>query len=229
MSDRPVPDRPRTVLFCGVLIAAPLFEIAEALLSPLTNGSTGQDVAAIAAEPGRFTLSVLLGTAGSFLLLPVVLGLAHRASARSPRLALVAAVVSGLFALSFAGLRASQGVELAIATGSGTITARAAQVDAALGNTITSAILMLFLVTNVVGLVLLAIALWRSRRVPVPAVVLFLLFPIIDLTLKTEGGVAIAHLVLLAATSWMAIGFLRSASPRRLRGVEAAAEQVAVS
>lgn len=226
MPDSPVPDRPRTRLFCAVLIAAPLLEVVEALLSPLTGGTTAQDVAAIAAAPGRFALSVVIGMIGTFLLVPALLGLAHRASARSPKLGLVTTVAVGLFGITFTGIRMAQAAELAIATsGVGTSTA-ARLVDALTANAIGATIFGLFLVLNVVGLVLLVIALWRSRRVPIPALVLLLVFPLIDLASPSELGAVVAHLVLTASFTWMAIGFLRAAPVRK--ALPAEREAVAV-
>lgn len=216
MPDAPVPDRPRTALFAVVLVAAPLLEVVEALLSPLANGTTAQDLASIAAAPGRFAVSVLIGTAGTFLLLPALLGLARRCSARTPKLAFAAAIAAGLLALTFAGVRATQAAELAIATSLPNAKG-AAVMDAVSANPIGAVILGLFLVVNLVGIVLLGIALLRSRRVPVGSVVLFFLFPVLDFTLQGELGVAVSHLVLTAAFAWMAVALLRSKPARRER------------
>ncbi|KQV06897.1 hypothetical protein [Leifsonia sp. Root112D2] len=215
MADTPVPHRPRTALFCLCLITAPLAEAVEAILSPLTGGSTGDDFAAIAAAPARFTVAVLVGLVGTILLFPALLGLAHRASARSPRLALVAACAVVVSLVGFAGIRMAQAFELQLATG-GQADA-VVQFEGAVGNTIGATLTVMFLGGNVIGIILLVIALWRSRRVPIPAVLLFLLFPIADLLVPGHVGPIVSHLVLLAATSWMAVGFLRAAPARRGR------------
>lgn len=216
MPDAPVPDRPRTVLFCAVLVTAPLLEIVEALISPLANGTTAQDIASIAASPGRFATSVVIGTLGTFLLLPALLGLAHRTSARTPRLAFATSIAVGLVAITFVGIRGTQAVQLALAT-SLPVSKAAAIVDATGSNPIGIEVLVLFLVSNVVGVVLLGIALLRSRRVPVGSVVLLLLFPVLDFVAPGETGVVVSHSVLLAAFVWMAVGFLRSKAARRER------------
>nr|WP_274637325.1 hypothetical protein [Microbacterium bovistercoris] len=215
MADTPVPDRPRTALFCLCLIVAPLAEVVEAILSPLTGGSTGDDFAAIAAAPARFTAAVLIGLVGTVLLFPALLGLAHRSSERSPRLALVAAGAVVVSLVGFAAIRMAQAFELQLATGGHADAV--AQFEGAVGNTIGATLTVMFLGGNVIGIILLVIALWRSRRAPIPAVVLFLLFPITDLLVPGRIGPIVSHLVLLAAMSWMAVGFLRAGPARQER------------
>ena len=227
MPDLPVTTPPRTVLFCSVLILAPLLEVIEAVISPLANGTTEQDIASIAAAPSRFMASVLIGTLATFLLLPALLGLARRASAGAPRLAFAAAIAAGTLALTFSGVRFGQAAEFALATGGLSARDAAKQFDLMSGNAIGMPFVTLFLVSNVVGIVLLGIALWRSRVVPIPAVVLFLLFFVLDFTLPTHWGSAAAHLVLTIAFAWMAIAFLRSTPARRPAKRELARESVA--
>jgi hypothetical protein len=226
MPDPIVPDRPRTVLFCAVLIAAPLLEVIEAALSPLADGTTAQDMASIAAAPGRFALSASIGALATFLLLPALLGLAHRASARSPKLALAASVAIGATVLGFVAVRATQGAELVLATSEPSVRVAASRFDAITSTPMLAGMLALFLIGNVVGLVLLVIALWRSRRAPIGALVLLILFPILDFGLPGGMGTLIAHLVLTAATTWIAIGLLRAAPVRREHAPAALGDRV---
>jgi len=209
MTDSPVQTRPRTVLLCLCLIIAPLAEIVEAVLSPLTGGSTADDLSGIAAAPDRFVASVLIGLLGTCLLVPALLGLAHRASERSPRLALVASAAVVVSLLGFAGVRMAQAFELQLATGTLARGDAAVIMDGAVGNPIGSTLTLMFLGGNVIGIVVLVIALWRSRRVPVGALILFVLFPVVDLALHGHVGPIVSHVVLLAAMSWMAVGLLR--------------------
>ncbi|MBS1675578.1 MAG: hypothetical protein JSS74_16610 [Actinobacteria bacterium] len=215
MPDLPVITRPRTALLCVCLIAAPLAETVEQLLSPLTGGSTADDLAAIAAAPERFLLSVLIGLLATALLLPALLGLAHRTSERSPLLALFASIAIGASLLGFAGVRMSQGFEYAFATGGASPATAAAQFEAAIAAPIGMVMTIAFLAGTVIGIVLLAIGLWRSRRVPVGSIILLLLFPVADLTAPAPAGPVISHLILLAALTWMAIALLRTAPARR--------------
>ena len=217
MPDTPVIDRPRTALLCVCLIAAPLAETIEQVLSPLTGGTTADDLAAIAAAPGRFMASVLIGLLGTALLLPALLGLARRGSDRSPVLALLAAIAIGASSLGFAGVRMAQGFEYALARSGMPRADAAALFDAGTGTVVALALTVAFLGGTVVGTVLLAIALWRSHRVPIGALVLLLLFPLVDLALPARPGPVISHLVLLASFIWIAIALLRAAPARRVR------------
>lgn len=230
MADLPVTDRPRTVLFCLCLVAAPLAEVVEAVLSPLTGGSTADDLGAIAGAPGRFTASVLVGLLGTVLLLPALLGLARRASDRSPALALVAAGAIVVSLLGFAGVRMGQAFELGLATGPLSQADAAAAFEASIGTPMGATLTVMFLAGNVVGVIVLAIALWRSHRVPIGSIVLFLLFPIADLAVPGHLGPIVSHVILLGAFAWMAFGFLRvspARAPRAARAPEAAASTIA--
>ena len=128
------PTRPLLLSFC--LIAAPLAETIEQTLSPLTGGSTPDDLAAIAARPERFLLSVLIGLIGTALLLPALLGLAGLGSDRSPKLSLLASIAIGTSSLGFAGVRMAQAFELQLATGGLPPAQAADQFDAAVGSPI---------------------------------------------------------------------------------------------
>lgn len=223
MADTPILSRPRTALFCFCLIAAPLAEVIEQALSPLTGGSTADDFAAIAGEPSRFTVSVVIGIIGTCLLLPALLGLSHRTSERTPRLALVTSIVIGLSILGFAGVRMSQAFELQLATGGLPRGQAVHQFEAAVTSPIGLAFTLAFLAGTIVGIILLAIGLLLSRRVAVAPVILLLVFPVIDTLIPGHVGPIVSHLVLLAAMCWMAVGFLRTAPARRDRATRPAA------
>ena len=215
MSDEPVRDHPRTLLLCLCLVGAPLAEVIEQLLSPLTGGSTADDFAAVSGAPERFAASIAVGMIGTALLLPALLGLARRASDRSPTLGLSAAIVAGVSVLGFAGVRMSQVFELQLATGGLEQADAAREFDAAVGSPLGTVVLLAFLGGTVVGVLLLTIALWRSRRAPIGALVLLVLFPFIDFAMPTGIGTAASHLVLLASFTWICVALLRSAPVRR--------------
>lgn len=208
MSTLSIPERRRTRLLALCLVAAPLAGLIEALLSPLGGGSTADDFAAIASAPGRFTAAVLIGLAGTVLLVPALLGLAGRTSARSPRLALVASAAIVISMLGFAGVRMAQAFELGLATGPLTGTDPVETFEKAIGTPIGVTLTVMFLVGNILGMIVLAIALWRSHTVPVGAVVLFLLFPVLDTVVHGHFGPVVSHALLLVSLTWMALTFL---------------------
>src|ERR1700712_4949221 len=99
-------------LLAAALIAAPLCEVVEAVLSPLRGTSTTADVRAIALHQSAFVTSVLVGLVGTVLYVPAFLGLARATAQRSRVLAIVGGALAVLSMLGFMGVRMAQGVEL---------------------------------------------------------------------------------------------------------------------
>jgi hypothetical protein len=197
-------------LLAAVLIAAPLCEVVEALFSPLKGTSTAADVRAISLHQSAFVASVLIGLAGTVLYVPAFVGLAARAVDRSRTLALVGGALAVLSMLGFAGVRMGQAVELQ-GVRQGLPDAQLARlVDGLSSNPIGATLLVMFLGGSVVGVVCLAVAVWRAHLAPWPAAVLFLVFPIVDLLAPpSELGTVVSHVVLLAGLGWIGVAQLR--------------------
>jgi hypothetical protein len=208
-------------LLAAVLIAAPLCEIVEALLSPLRGTSTSADVRAIATHQSAFVASVLIGLVGTVLYVPALLGLARLAVERSRVLAVTGGALAVVSMLGFAGVRMAQAVELqAIRTGLDTPqTARL--IDSLSSNPIGATLLIMFLGGSLVGVVCLAVAVWRAHAAPRPAAVLFLAFPFVDLLARGELGVVVSHAVLLAGLGWIGLAQLRAPRPAIIDSVHA--------
>lgn len=200
-------------LLAAVLVAAPLCEVVEALLSPLRGTSTAADLGAISAHQSVFVASVLTGLAGTVLYVPAFLGLARLAAERSRKLAAVGGALAVASMLGFMGIRMGQAVELQTVRESLSPTTGAALIDHAGANPIGLVLLVMFLAGSVLGVVLLAVALWRSGSVPRPAVVLFAVFPFVDLLTPGPLGVLVSHALLLAGLGWMGLSMLRSPTP----------------
>jgi hypothetical protein len=82
-------------------------------------------------------------------------------------------------------------------------------VDGLSTNPIGAVMLVMFLGGTVLGVVCLAVAMWRARVAPRPAVVLFLAFPFVDLLVRGEMGVVVSHTVLLAGLGWIGLTLMR--------------------
>src|SRR4051812_1749998 len=95
-----------------LLVAAPLLELVETVLSPLTDRSTADDLLAIAAHRSVFVFSVLAGILATALYVPALVGLARLSWARSRVLSAVAGSIAVLSMLGFMGVRMLQAVEL---------------------------------------------------------------------------------------------------------------------
>ncbi len=192
-----------------LLLLAPLLELAETLLSPLRGGSTADDLRAIAAHQPAFVVSVLFGIAATVLYVPAFLGLAVLSRPRARKLSAVAGAVAVLSMLGFMGVRMLQAFELQavrqnLPTGLG-----AQLVDGAGGTPLGTVFLVLFLGGSVIGVPLLAVAVWRARLAPIPAVVLFLVFPFVALLVPGHMGPVVSHAVLLAGLGWIGLALTR--------------------
>src|SRR4051794_41798827 len=67
------------------MIAAPVFLVASALVSPVLKSDEGSQLDVIAANPTRWYWFTLLLLIGSMLLIPALLGIAALVHRRSPR------------------------------------------------------------------------------------------------------------------------------------------------
>jgi hypothetical protein len=204
-----VPSTPaRPLLVAACLVAAPVCEVIEAVLSPLAGTSTTADLDGIAAHQSAFVASVLVGLLGTALYVPAFLGLLRRTAARRPRLSLVASVLVVASMLGFAGVRMAQAVELQVTRDRLPSAQAAALVDHLSANPIGGVLLVMFLGGSVLGMVCLAVALWRSGGFPRPAVVLLVLFPFVDLAAPGHVGTIASHVVLLVGLTWIAVRLL---------------------
>jgi hypothetical protein len=194
-----------------LLVAAPLLELIEIVLSPLQDGSTSSDLARVTALQGRFTSSVLCGMAAVILFVPAFLGLAGSCISRTPRLARFAGWTAVASMMGFFGVRGIQAVELAtVREGLDRHTA-AKVIDAAGSNPLGIAVLLLFLGGAVVGTLCLAAAVWRAGFPRVPAVLLAG-FQFADLGTHSHLGTVLAHVILLVALAWFATHLWAEAS-----------------
>jgi hypothetical protein len=148
------------------LIAAPLTLLASALVSPAIKSSEADQLAAIALDPGRYYLFTMLIFVGTALLVPVVFGLMYMVRDRSAvlghvggSLAMVGALVGVGDALSqlFIWQMVAPGADRAQMVGLLT------RVDNAIGAAL---VFRLGGLGFVIGMVILAIALYRARAVP---------------------------------------------------------------
>jgi hypothetical protein len=218
-----------TLLGAGVLatllVAAPLCEVIEAAISPLTDSTTTADLLAIRAHEGRFVASVLFGLAGTLLVLPAILGLTAVTVRRSPWPSRVAAASASLGLMGFAGIRLGQGIELQGLRDGLPVRQVAGLLDHQYANPIGAPLVTLFLVGTAVGMVALGVVIWRAG-LPRPAALLVALFPLADQGLEVLGsnaGGVIAHAALLAGLGWVAVSLLQARAVSRQQTVPLAA------
>ena len=123
-----------------------------------------------------------------------------------PRLARVGA---GFAVTGFCGLAAVHGfeaAEVAMLDG-GVTTRRAGRRDRTLQPALAIPIMAMFLGALTIGLPLVLVALWRSRTVPRPAILLLFVFMIVDFA-GPEMPLP-SHAISFVAFVWMAVAILR--------------------
>jgi hypothetical protein len=200
------------------LVAAPAVAIAARLLwTPIDDEDSAAYLTALAEHPDRSDVGTFLMILSALLLVPATFALVAIVRDRSARTARIATamVVTGAFAMT---------VICALAL---TATNMAEQPDRArmvdlwdnIYNDPKGQIVFLGIITGVVGFVVLAVVLYRSKRVPRTAAVLVGLGG--AATLITSGGPVRALIVTAAALALTGFGWIaastvgRSSSPPR--------------
>jgi hypothetical protein len=197
-----------TTAVAVLLVAAPVLEVVEQAISPLTSSSTHADVLAISQHETRFVVSVLIGIVATLLFLPGLLGLAARTAGRAP---VASRVAAGLVCIGFPGfmaIRLGQAVELQGVRDDLSPRTTANLIDHLGSNPIGLPIMICFLGGTVIGVIALGVAAWRAG-LPRPAAVLVGAFGIIDDA--TDGVVPgwLSHVVLLVGLAWIAVALVQ--------------------
>ena len=181
-----MPGRVRQVGGAIALIVAPWgFVISNACYAwMIRNGGsdeTGAGALALAAAgPGILRLCLVAGMVGCLLIIPAVmtaLGLA-----RQSRLAFVGGSLMIAGYVCYFGVLLSNMMIIAMAEHGGSLGDFAAVIDAGQAESSTAWVFPIFIVGNLLGTVLFAIGLLRSRTVPIWAAILILLWPPLHIT-----------------------------------------------
>jgi len=134
---------------------------------------------------------------------PAFLGLADACLAKAPRLARTGGWVAVASMAGFVGVRMLQGVELQTVKDGIDRPVAAKLIEHSFTTAVGAPLLVLFLAGTAIGVIVLAVATWRAGF-PRPAVVLLVLFPVVDSVAKGHAGTVASHVVLLTALGWFA-------------------------
>lgn len=149
------------------LIAAPLLMLLSGLVLPQLRGPDGTELSVSASYPGRYYAYVLLGLAGSAVLVPAVYGIVRRTRLRRARLG---AIGGGLALIGAALSLADWGGELVkVEMGALSTTyhdAMVALLDRFDSSARIAAPLQISGIAFLLGMILLAIGLFRGRTAP---------------------------------------------------------------
>lgn len=210
----------------GSLAVGAALTVVSVATMPDFSGDQAARLEAVAASPVAAT-SALTWVLSQVLLGLGVVGVAHLARRSVPVLATLAAVVFGLGALGHTVYGGVNLAMLSMAQDLGSVEAHVAVLDR-----LESGLMLPFmaagLLGTVLGLVLLAVAVWRSgagpRWVPV-ALLAFVLVEFVGSTLSRWAGVASGALLVLAFGALALV--VRRSSPAHWRTeAEAGTEQV---
>ena len=210
-------DRPWLRRLQGAaLVAAPVAGLATTLVWPQTPLDVASRLDVLAANAGRTQLAHLLNLVTVLLFVPALAGLHRLVSAHRPRTATVGTSLVAAGLVGWAGVLALSSAELQLArtlAGSSAVSAA----ESLQSSPVALVMTVLFLLCLFVGLVVLAVGLWRASVVPgwVPAAVAVAV--VADIVASTVTAVVIAVWVLIGL-SFTATARARVGSRRRSGG-----------
>jgi hypothetical protein len=156
----------KRTLLASSCIAAPLFGLVAAVATPALKSSRGAEITAISALPGRFYVYAIFVLLSGYLLVPAVFGLLSLVRAERPGWALTAGVIAQAGLLVAIGDAAVELMYWQMGRPSADhqqMTALANRYENAPGSSLVYSIGGL---ATLIGVVLLAIVLWRTRAIP---------------------------------------------------------------
>ena len=186
-------------------------QLVQYLVTPVSEGGSARDnVAKALAHPAAMQWAAWLDLTILFFL-PALVAVAYLARARDTRLGWVAAVLAiGTTIPGIAYVLAPD--VLYVGALHGQVTARA--IDAYNNAGVVEAATIVFLVGHVLGLILLAVALWRAGSVPRWAAVCLAVSPVLEIVggagVRPAG--ALAYLLLMAAFGACAVALARESA-----------------
>jgi hypothetical protein len=186
------PGRERRLGGALALIVAPWgFVAANASYAwMIRNGgsdSKGAEALALAATgPDVLRFAVVAGMIGCLLIIPAVL--TALGLARSSRLAFVGGSLMIAGYVCYFGVLLSNTMIIAMAERGGSLADYAALIDADQSDPFTAWVFPIFILGNMLGTLLFAIGLLRSRTVPIWSAILIMLWPPLHITGLIIGG-----------------------------------------
>jgi len=214
------------------LIAAPLVILIQEWIAPEIGGEgEARDVlATIAENPGRYQAAAFLGLLAAILLIPALLGLVRLLSRGKVVLGHVGGALALIGAVGFACNNVFNFLYLQMVEGGADLGEMIALRERVKGSVGLLTIELMFAGGLLLGLVLLAIALWRGRVAPRWASVLIVVFVVADFFLSGNGKVfdLIVHALLVVGLGGFGWSILRMSDADWERGYTPSPTEVGV-
>lgn len=189
------------------LIAAPAAGLAATVVAPPAALDIGERLTIVAEHSSRFLASNLLAVLMQIFLVPALLGLLHLLKGRGVVLGHIGGGLALAGVFGYMGVLATEFVLLEMAEGGRReMIALAERVYGSVGFGI---FLLMFLFGLLLGLIILAVALWRARVVPVWAAACIVLASVLDFVASTSSvAVVLAWILLLIGLGWTGLKVL---------------------
>jgi hypothetical protein len=146
------------------MVLAPVLFLASAIIAPSSDSDAAAILGAVADHTDRFYLATVLGIAGSVLLVPALLGLMHMLREKQIALGHVGGGLSLLGALMFMLFWGVSLMEWQMVRGGADATEMTALLDRYMDTAGTS-VFFFFSFAFTIGLIVLAMGLWRAKAV----------------------------------------------------------------
>jgi hypothetical protein len=190
----------RTLAAIG-LLAGPLLFCIESLLDPAWASDSAEYLAEVADDKGRYIAAGAAGTIGSLLLIPGMLGVMRLFRGRSITLGQIGAGLIAMGAIGLTGILAFNGFDIILADHADRAAAVEIYDQGDENGALLAYFLFFFFIGIVLGSILLAIALFRRRIVPIWSPILLVVAILVGFFASEESAIvnAISFLILAAA------------------------------
>jgi hypothetical protein len=156
----------RRTLLASSCVAAPLFGLVAAVATPALKSTRGAEIGAISAAPGRFYVYAVFMLFSSYLLVPAVFGLLGLVKVQRPGWALTAGVLAQAGLLVAIGDAAVELLYWQMGQPGADHQQMAALADRYENASGAALVYSLGGLAMLIGIVLLAVLLWRTRAIP---------------------------------------------------------------
>ncbi len=199
------------------LIGAPLIGLVGALLTPQYSGDLGEELSAISAHTGRWLVSDFLNLLTFFLMIPAVFGLLHLLRHRSVALGHIGAALA-LLGLFFHGAIIGFALVSVPLVESGMERAQMVAFAERMYEGPAFIMILAPFIGFYLGMILLAVALWRAKVAPLWISVLLVAGLLSEFVGTDAVSPELMFVLLLVSLGWIGLRVLRMSDTQWAEG-----------